>query len=363
MKSKVYFTAVDNSDNVRLISAKLKSLLDESGLLGFIKKDERVAVKMHFGEEDNTGFVPAQYLGIICEGIIKQPGRQAKPFLIDTNTLYRGKRMNSRQHIRLAYSHGFTKDKTGVEVIIPEDSQNTSEVAINAKLIKTAKISTPFLAADAILGVAHFKGHLMAGFGGALKNLGMGCATREGKLAQHSDLSPFVIIQNCAGCGACLKACPAGAVSIQNKKARIDSARCIGCAACVAVCPNNAIDVNWDAGGDTIQEKMVEYASAVLKDKKGRAAFINFALKITAECDCLAKDDPRIAPDIGIFASTDPVSIDKACLDLINNACGRDVFKEAHPKRDGLKQLQYASALGLGSLEYELIRAIHKKPL
>ncbi|MDI6606725.1 MAG: DUF362 domain-containing protein, partial [Candidatus Omnitrophota bacterium] len=149
--------------------------------------------------------------------------------------------------------------------------------------------------------------------------------------------------------------CPAGAISIVNKKSRIDSVKCIGCAACIAVCPVKAIDVDWDAGKDTIQEKMVEYAKAVLKKKEGGCAFINFALKITAECDCLAKDDPRIAPDIGIFASRDPVSIDKACFDLVNNCCGRDIFKVAHPKRDGLKQLEYASALGLGSLEYEIL--------
>lgn len=352
MKSKVYFTQIDNADSPENIAAKLTRLLDKSQLLGFIGKNDTVAVKMHFGEEGNTGFIQPRYLRIICAAVT---AKEARCFLIDTNTLYRGKRTNSKEHLQLAYQHGFTKEGVGVEVIIPDDARNSSEVAINGEFIRTAKISSPFLQADVILGVAHFKGHLMTGFGGALKNLGMGCATREGKLTQHSDLSPFVIAENCIGCGACEKACPVKAVSIVNKKSNIDNAKCIGCAACIAACPANAIDVDWEAGGGIIQKKMIEYARAVLKGRQGKVAFLNFALKITAECDCLAKDDPRIAPDIGIFASRDPVSIDKACFDLINASCGRDIFKEAHPKRNGFQQLRYASELGLGSLEYDLV--------
>ena len=197
----------------------------------------------------------------------------------------------------------------------------------------------------------------MTGFGGVLKNIGMGCATREGKLAQHSDISPVVDGENCIGCGACEAVCPVSAISLNknNGKANVDGKLCIGCASCIAACDYQAMVVNWAAGGDTIQEKMIEYTKAVLDSRKGKTAYINFAIKITKECDCLAKDDPRISPDIGIFASLDPVSLDSACRDAVIAECGRDIFKELHPERDGNKQLQYAAKLGLGNLEYELI--------
>ncbi|MBU1726433.1 MAG: DUF362 domain-containing protein, partial [Candidatus Omnitrophica bacterium] len=197
--------------------------------------------------------------------------------------------------------------------------------------------------------------HIMTGFGGALKNIGMGCAARTGKLAQHSDVSPFVRTKACIGCFICVKSCPADAIEMIKDKARIIKDKCIGCATCIAVCPKFAIDVDWDTGGSKIQQKMIEYAKAVLDTKQDKAVFINFAIKITQECDCIAKDDPRIAPDVGILISKDPVAIDKACFDLVNNACGKDIFREAHPKRDGMIQLKHAVSMGLGSLDYELI--------
>jgi len=354
MKSKVYFVPVNEHDAPELAEEKLFRLLAESSLLRFISPKDRAAIKMHFGEEGNTGFVRPGYLRVICEAI-KKSG--AAPFLSDTNTLYRGRRVNSLEHLKLAREHGFTEAKVGAEVIIPDDSKkdNVTELKIDKRFIKSAKVVKAFLEVDSIVGVAHFKGHIMTGFGGALKNIGMGCASREGKLAQHSDISPLTIPDNCTGCAECIKVCPAAAITIINKKASIKSTKCIGCASCIAVCNFGAIEVNWGAGGGTIQQKMIEYAWSILHKKENKRAFINFALKITRECDCLAKDDPRISPDVGILASTDPVSVDKASFDLINKACGGDIFKEAHPERDGSIQLRYAAELGLGSLEYELV--------
>ncbi|MFH0913385.1 MAG: DUF362 domain-containing protein, partial [Candidatus Omnitrophota bacterium] len=302
----------------------------------------------------NTGFVKPQYLRVICDGIL---AKGARVFLCDTNTLYRGQRTNSKDHLAIAALHGFTKEATGVEVIIPDDSQseNTIGIEINQKFIKTAKLVRLFIDADAIVAVSHFKGHIMTGFAGGLKNLGMGCATREGKLMQHAEVAPVVYTQKCTGCGECEKICPASAIRIENQKSVIDGLKCIGCASCIAACSFLAIDVPWESGGRTMQEKMIEYALAVIKEKKERAAFFNFAIKITKECDCLAKDDPRVAPDIGILASTDPVSIDQAGFDLVNKACGRDIFKELHPERESIRQLEYAHKLGLGNLDYELI--------
>ncbi|MCX5703766.1 MAG: DUF362 domain-containing protein [Candidatus Omnitrophica bacterium] len=353
-KSKVYFIPVSEADRVAQVVNKLRTLIERSAILDFISKGCRVALKTHFGEEGNTGFVKPEYVRLVCDAASL---KGAKPFLAETNTLYKGRRTNSRDHLAIAAEHGFTKETIGADIVIPDDSkkENTIDVAINQKLIKTAKLVRFFVAAEAIIGINHFKGHIVTGCAGALKNLGMGCASRQGKLMQHSDISPVVYEQKCTGCAECEKACPVQAIRIKNNKSVIDGLKCIGCATCIAVCPFAAIDVNWESGGSTMPEKMVEYALAVMKGKEGKLAFINFALKITKECDCLAKDDPRVSPDIGIFASCDPVSIDKASLDMVNKACGRDIFRELHPHRDSARQLSYACALGLGNLDYELI--------
>lgn len=353
-KSRVYFVKINDSDDLQLRKARFSTLLDKSNLLDFIGRNQEVAIKLHFGEEGNTGFVKPEYVREVCRRAIE---KRASPLLSDTNTLYRGRRLTTEDHIKIAYEHGFTKDATGAELVIADDKREggTADIRINGRFIQVAKIATFFLQADAIVGIAHFKGHIMTGFGGALKNIGMGCASRKGKLAQHSDISPYVIVETCTGCGACEDVCPAHAISIIEKKSHLDSGKCIGCASCIAACKYNSIEVNWESGGDTIQEKMVEYAKAVLLGKKEKAAFINFAVKITKECDCLAKDDPKISPDVGILASLDPVSIDKASYDLVVGACGKDIFKQEHPNRDGLKQLRYAQQIGLGSLEYELV--------
>lgn len=352
--SKVYVVPVKESEPADIVAAKLSRLLEVSEALDFIGKGSSVAVKMHFGEEGNTGHVGPRYAGLVCARLAQM---KARPFLSDTNTLYRGRRMNSAEHLKLAREHGFTKDACRAEIIIPDDNkkENVTDVKIDGDYIEIARVVTQYIKADALVGIAHFKGHIMTGFGGALKNIGMGCASREGKLAQHSDIAPIVDLDRCADCGKCAQACPSEAIYLRGNRVYIDPAKCIGCATCIAVCEQEAIEVNWEAGGSSIQEKMIEYAGAVLRDKKKASAFVNFATKITKECDCLAKDDPRIAPDIGIFASRDPVAIDQACYDAVCNACGKDIFKDAHPARDGLKQIRYAHELGLGEIRYELI--------
>jgi len=350
MKSKVYFISVKESDSREVIRSKFIKLLDQSTILDCVSQDEKVAIKLHFGEEGNTGFVSPVYVKEVVQRINT---RKAEAFITDTNTLYRGRRAVTEEHLEIAREHGFSEEATGAKIKIA-DGENL-DILINQKFIKVAHIAPFFKEVDTIIDVAHFKGHIMTGFGGALKNIGMGCASREGKLSQHSDVSPIIMVDACIGCGNCVNVCPVNAISLKNDVACIDGDKCIGCASCIAVCPNHAIDVNWESGGDCLQEKMIEYASAVLQKLKKKFAFINFALKITKECDCLAKDDPRIAPDVGILASSDPVSVDKASLDLVAKACGKDIFKEVHPERNGMKQLNYAKELGLGSLEYELV--------
>lgn len=352
MKSRVYFVTVADADDTGTVNGRLESLIAESGVLDIIRKNDRVAVKAHFGEKGNTGYVRPHHTGLICREVAS---RCKDAFLSDTNTLYRGERLNTGDHLAIAREHGFTKETVGMDIIIPEETgkKNVSAVPLRSGGLKMAKIARIFTDADKIVAVNHFKGHILTGFGGALKNIGMGCATREGKLAQHCDVSPVFYADKCAGCGECEKVCPSEAIRIEDGKAILDVSRCIGCASCIAACPNYALFIDWEAG-DKVQEKMVEYSLAVLKDKKGKAAFFNFATRINRECDCWGEDNERIAPDIGIFASLDPVAIDKASFDTVNKACGRDIFKGAHPKQDGMKQLRYAERLGLGSLDYEL---------
>ncbi|MGD9015621.1 MAG: DUF362 domain-containing protein [Candidatus Omnitrophota bacterium] len=353
-KSRVYFIPVSEADTTAVVTDKLKKILAESRVLDFLSSGLKVALKIHFGEEGNTGFVRPEYVKVISD-FVWQGG--ATPYLSDTNTLYKGKRTNSQDHLALAAEHGFTLKTTGAKIIIPDDSrpENTIDIKINQRLIKTAKLVRFFKDADAIVAINHFKGHMVTGFGGALKNLGMGCASRSGKLMQHAGISPVIDEEECIGCGECEKACPPQAIELKDNKAVINSAKCIGCATCIAVCPNSAIDVDWEAKAAAVPEKMVEYTLAVMKGKRGKLAFLNFAIKITKECDCLAKDDPRVAPDIGILASHDPVSIDQASLDLVNQACGTDILTQLHPRRNSRRQLNYASELGLGNLDYELI--------
>jgi len=354
MKSKVYFIGVKDARDVKDTAAQLDRLIAKSRVLDCIRKGWNVAVKTHFGEAGNTGFVKPPYVRAICDGI---KGKGAAAFLSDANTLYRGRRLNSADHLALAAEHGFTKETVGVDIVIPDDTkkENTIALPINQKNITFAKVARVYADADALVTVTHFKGHILTGFGGSVKNVGMGCATREGKLAQHCDAAPTVYPDKCIGCGACVKICPVDAIRVVNKKSVLSVDKCIGCASCMAVCPTMALFIDFNAG-DKVQEKMAEYALAVLKAKKGKAVFFNFAVDINKECDCWGQDNPRIAPDVGIFASDDPVSVDKAGYDVVNAANGRDIFREAHPDYDGVNHLRYAREIGLGSLDYELIR-------
>lgn len=353
MKSKVYFVAVKDADDLSSVNAQLKKLLEKSHILDFIRPEDKIAAKVHFGEEGNTGFIRPQHLRVICEAVLR---KNKNIFLSDANTLYRGKRLNSKDHLALAYEHGFTKAAVGVDVFIPDDNkaEDKIDVQINGKYIKSAKVARFFIDAEALLAISHFKGHILTSFGGAIKNIGMGCATREGKLAQHCDLAPVVHVDKCIGCGECALVCPVEAIHLENNKSIVDRKKCIGCASCLAACPVMAMFIDFEAG-DQVQEKMAEYSLAVLKNKKGKAGFVNFAIRINQECDCWGSDNPRLAPDVGILAALDPVSIDKASYDVVNNFCGKDIFKAAHPKHDGLKQLRYAQELGLGNMDYELV--------
>jgi len=341
--------------------------MDNGGLEDIITPRGLVAIKLHFGEKGNTAFIRPLFFRQIV-GRVKDLG--ALPFLTDCNTLYAGTRSDSVSHLNTAIENGFSYSVVNAPIIIADGVRGASysKVKIDMENIKTAYLGKEIVESDALISVAHFKGHELGGFGGTIKNLGMGCASRKGKLVQHSDLCPKVKTKKCVGCGDCAQHCAQNAISLSEDKAKIDPERCIGCGECILICPNDAIDVQWKADIPLFQKKMVEYTFAVLKGKQGKAFFVSFLTNISPACDCYGHSDAPIVPDIGILVSKDPVAIDQASVDLVNRqaatdgSCltssrkpGEDKFKAIYPKIDWGIQLEYAQKIGLGSREYELI--------
>lgn len=365
MKSNVYFIDLRATAKENLI-AKLARLLDTAGLSETIKQRDLVAVKLHFGEQGNTAFIRPIFIRKIVESI-KNLG--AVPFLTDANTLYAGTRSDSPHHLLTAIQNGFAYAVVDAPIVIADGLRGKSEtsVTVNQKNFKKVYIGSDIMEADALISVAHFKGHELSGFGGTIKNVGMGCASRRGKLAQHSTVAPIVIKEKCVGCGDCMDHCSQNALSLEEEKAVLDAKKCIGCGECIIICPNDAIQIQWDQDIPVFLENMVEYTMGVLKNKAGKTLFVNFITDISPACDCYGHNDAPIVRNIGIVASTDPVAIDQASADLVNSeqalpgSClttnrekGEDKFKGIYPNVDWTIQLDYAQRLGLGSRSYEL---------
>jgi len=335
------------------LSQKVEKVFLKLGLLSSIEKDSFVALKIHFGEKGNTGFIKPQWLG----GIIHQiKNKTTRAFLTDTNTLYIGQRTNATEHIRLAWEHGFNPETVGIPVIIADGllGEDSQEIKINLSRIKSAKIAASIFHADLLICLSHFTGHVVAGFGASLKNLGMGCASRAGKLEQHSDVHPKVNPKVCTNCGICLDYCPSRAILQKNGTAFIQDEQCLGCGECLVVCKAGAIKMRWDADERRIQEKMTEYAYSVWHHFRGKIGFLNFLLKITKDCDCMAKDQSPLVEDIGILSSSDVIALDKASVDLVLERGRKDVLRAGYDV-DWSLQLKHGTKIGLGSLDYELI--------
>ncbi|MGQ9673386.1 MAG: DUF362 domain-containing protein [Candidatus Aminicenantales bacterium] len=360
MRSRVYFLAADRREGDKALARKAERLYLGLGLDERIEKDDFVALKIHFGEKGNTGFIKPAWL----EGMIQRlRGRTRRAFFADTNTLYIGERSNAVDHVRLASTHGFSLEKTGLPVLIADGlmGENDEEVRVDLKWVKAAKIASGIVRADFLLCLNHFTGHVQTGLGAAIKNMGMGCASRAGKLEQHSDIHPRVNPKICRNCSLCLDYCPAGAIIQKEGSAHIVDDRCIGCGECLVVCRYGAVRMRWDSDSVRVQEKMAEYAFAVWSRFKEKAGFMNFLLKITKDCDCMAKDQPEIVEDIGILASKDPVALDKASVDLVFGQKKRDVLRQGYDI-DWSIQLHHAEKIGLGSLDYELVRLRSESP-
>ncbi len=366
MKSKVYFTNL-RADSKRNLLDKLSLLLKKAGLTKVIDKNSFVAIKLHFGEKGNLAYIRPPFVRRVVEEVKKQGG---KPFITDANTLYVGSRSDAIAHIQTAIENGFGFSAIGAPILIADGLRGTARqmVVINKKHFKRVAIGSEVVAADSLISLAHFKAHELAGFGGTIKNVGMGCASRKGKLEQHSNISPKVNIKKCEGCRRCIKYCAHKAIKLIDEKASILSEKCVGCGECIIICPNEAIQIQWNESIPIFLEKMVEYTLGVLKGKKERSIFVNFLTQISPACDCYGHNDFPIVEDIGILASRDPVAIDKASVDLVNmkpgikNSAlkkafepGSDKFRDIYPKVDYSLQFDYAEEIGLGSKEYELI--------
>jgi len=321
---------------------------------------ELVAVKFHPGEEGNSSYVSPHNLGMVLKALELPPGRT---FLTDTTVLYGGRRMSAPDYISLAHEHGFGMPDFP-PFIVADGLTGTEEYRIDLPAdfrTGTAKLAGILAKTGKALMVSHFKGHLLAGFGGAVKHLGMGWAAKAGKLYQHSSVMPAVRSEICIGCMACVKICGSEAILAEGSTARISPERCTGCGECLQICPSRAIGIKWDQEADTFIDRMTEYAYAA-STAVDIPLYINFLTGISPDCDCMKNEGPPMVADIGVLASADPVSIDQASLDLVtaaepvgeNAPSGQDKFRWVRPERDGVKQLVIGEKIGLGERLYTL---------
>lgn len=366
MASKVYW-ADFRADFRENLQQKLTRLMKTAGM-GEIDFDNKyVAIKMHFGEPGNLAFLRPNWAKTVADFVKERSG---KPFLTDCNTLYVGGRKNGLDHLDTAMLNGFNPMTTGCQVIIADGIKGNDEVEVpveGGEYVKNAKIGRAVMDADVFISLTHFKGHESAGFGGTLKNIGMGCGSRAGKMEQHNAGKPHVVQKHCVGCKLCTKICAHDAISVQDRKAAIDHSKCVGCGRCIAVCARNAITVNFDESHTNLSRKMSEYAKAVVD---GRPCFhISLIIDVSPNCDCRAENDAAIVPNVGMFASFDPVALDMACVDAVNtqpilrgsaadigDCHDQDHFHCIHPDTDWMSCLEHAEKLGLGTREYELIK-------
>jgi Uncharacterized Fe-S center protein len=365
-ESTVYLTGLRARSAHDNKISKVARLIDAIGYAGNLDPDDLVAIKIHFGERGNDSHINAKFARVAVDKIREGLG---KPFISDTNTLYKGSRHNSVDHLHTALEHGFSYATVNAPLIIADGLRGnfTQNVKIAGKHFSSVKIAGAIAEADGMFVMSHFKGHEMSGFGGAIKNLAMGCAPAQGKKEQHAakfEVNPKL----CVSCQACLNVCPTSAISMQKAKACIDPHICIGCGECMTVCPTKAISLNWETELEPFIERMVEYAVGAVQGKERKVGYINFLTNITPDCDCVPWSDAPIVPDIGIAASLDPVALDQACFDLVNqqtgcgdsqlkagHTAGEDKFKGVWPYTISRHQLDYAEKIGLGSRTYKLV--------
>ena len=369
--AKVYFTDFrcrPGKNNVQ----KLQKLCKRAGIEQIHFEGKFVAIKMHFGELGCLASLRPQYVKAVAD-LVKELG--GRPFLTDCNTLYPGSRKHALEHLDCANLNGYNTVTTGCQIIIGDGLRGTDEVEVpvkNGEYVEKAKIGRAIMDADVFISLAHFKGHEMTGFGGAIKNIGMGCGSRAGKMEQHSSGKPKVDESKCKNCHRCAQECGSDAITYENNVAHIHEDLCKGCGRCIGACAFDAIEtVEWDAN-EKLDRKMAEYAQAVCQNRP--CFHINLVMDVSPNCDCHAENDAPILPDIGMFASFDPVALDQACADACMKAAPmpnsqlsdnlakpdwhhhHDHFLDSNPNVDWKTTLEHAEKIGLGTREYELVR-------
>ena len=368
MASKVYFADL-RADVHENLQQKLTRLIKTAGMGDIDFQDKFVAIKLHFGEPGNLAFLRPNWAKTVADFVKERGG---KPFLTDCNTLYVGGRKNALDHMDSAMLNGFNPMTTGCQIIIADGLKGSDEVEVpvaGGEYVKAAKIGRAVMDADVFISLSHFKGHETAGFGGCLKNIGMGCGSRAGKMEQHNAGKPHVAQKYCIGCGQCRRICAHGAPIIENGKAHIDHDKCVGCGRCIAVCPKDAVQINWDESTTNLNYKIAEYTKAVVD---GRPCFhISLVIDVSPNCDCRSENDMPIVPNVGMFASFDPVALDMACVDAVNaqtplrgsaadgeagHVHEHDHFQRIHPDTDWHSCLEHGEKIGIGTREYELIK-------
>ena len=370
-KSKVYFTSFKATGNENLLQ-KLHRLMKTAGFENIDFKDKYAAIKIHFGEYGNLAFLRPNYARVVAD-YVKELG--GKPFLTDCNTLYVGSRKNALDHLETAYVNGFYPYQTGWHVLIAERLKGTDEtlVPVNGEYVKEAKIGSAIMDADVFISLTHFKGHETAGFGGTIKNIGMGCGSRAGKTEQHRSGTPHITAEVCRGCKRCQRECANGGLVFDEaaKKMTVDTEHCVGCGRCLGACNFDAIAFNNENANEVLNCKMAEYTKAVVD---GRPSFhISLIVDVSPNCDCHGENDAPILPNIGMFASFDPLALDQACVDaclaatpLPNSQLAEnmkkadfvdhhDHFRNSTPESEWRSCLDHAEKIGLGSRSYELI--------
>ena len=371
--SKVYFTDFHTQAYGDGLPAKLKKLIKKAGIGELDLDGKFVAIKMHFGELGNVSFLRPNYARAVAD-VVKELG--GKPFLTDCNTMYPGSRKNALEHLECAWQNGFTPLTVGCPVLIADGLKGTDDILVpvaGGEYVKEAKIGRAIMDADVFISLTHFKGHEMTGFGGTIKNIGMGCGSRAGKCEQHNNGQPTIDPKLCRGCKRCQKECANSGLVFDaaSKKMTVDTAHCVGCGRCLGACNFDAIDfVNGNAV-QVLNCKMAEYTKAVLD---GRPQFhISLVVDVSPNCDCHGENDVPILPNLGMFASFDPLALDQACVDaclkatpmpgsqLAKNLAApgfcdhHDHFTNSTPESEWKSCLDHAEKIGLGSREYELI--------